>query len=261
MRFDLAGKVCVITGAGRGIGRVMSADFAADGAKVVGCSRRAEPLDSLAREIAASGGDFLPLAADLSRIEECERLIAAATERYGQVDVLVNNLGIGGAQKAIRDLQPAEWMEAINTNLSSVYGCIHYAVGGMMDRKSGAIVNISSIGPKIASPYRVPYVTTKMGMIGITRVLAQELGPYNIRVNAVSPGFVDGERSDEVQEAMAKNRGITAAKMRDIMLQATPLRRSVPPGDISQMVRFLASDAGRSISGQDIAVDAGLTFS
>jgi 3-hydroxybutyrate dehydrogenase/3-oxoacyl-[acyl-carrier protein] reductase len=258
---DLAGKVVVISGAGRGIGRVMCAEFAADGALVVGCSRRPEPLDSLAAEIKAAGGRFLPFAADLGKVEASEALIAAAAKAFGPVDVLVNNLGVGGAQKMIRDLQPAEWFEALNTNLTSVYACIHYAVGAMMERKSGAIVNVSSIGPKIASPFRVPYVTTKMGMVGMTRVLSHELGPYNIRINTVSPGFVDGERADEVQKAMAKNRGITQDEMRDIMLKASPLRRSVPPQDISRMVRFLASDAARSITGQDIAVDAGLTFS
>jgi len=260
MKCDFTNKVCVVTGASRGIGSVMVRDFAAEGGKVVGAGRNVEALRKLADEVTAAGGTFVPVEADLSKMVQCKKLVDTALREFGQIDVLVNNLGITGAHKPIRDLQPEEWQEALDTNLTSVYACIHYAVGTMMDRKSGAIVNVSSVGVKIPSPMRVPYVATKMGMHGITRVLAHELGPYNIRVNTVSPGFVDGERSDEVQERMAKNRGIPKDEMRHIMLQASPLRRSVPPGDISNMVRYLASDFGASLTGQDIDVAAGLAF-
>ena len=260
MKFDFKGKVCVVTGVGRGIGRVLCSDFAAEGALVVGATRRAEPLESLGREIAAAGGAFLPVVADLSRLEECERLVAEATRRFGAIDFLINNLGISGAHKPIRDLQPAEWFEALNTNLTSVYGCVHYSVGAMMERKSGVIINVSSIGPKVHATFRVPYAATKMGMIGITRVLSQELGPYNIRVNAVSPGAVEGERSREVWENMSRTLGITYAEARDKVVAGSALRREVPPADISATIRFLCSDLGRSITGQDINVDSGVTF-
>jgi NAD(P)-dependent dehydrogenase (short-subunit alcohol dehydrogenase family) len=260
MPFDFKGKVCVITGAGRGIGRVLCRDFAAEGGLVVGCSRSPGPLDSLNAEITSAGGRFLPIPADLSRVEECERLIGETTQHFGPVDVLVNNLGITGAHKPIRDLQPAEWFEALNTNLTSVYACTHFAVGAMMERKSGAIVNVSSIGPKIHSPFRVPYAATKMGMVGITRVLSQELGPYNIRVNTVSPGAVEGERSLEVWEHMSRTLGITVEEARDRITAQAALRRTLPPEDISATIRFLCSDLGRSITGQDISVDCGVAF-
>ena len=260
MAFDFSGKVCVITGAGRGIGRVLCRDFAAEGGLVVGASRTRGPLDELAREIASAGGQFLPAPADLSKVEECERLISETVKRFGPVDVLVNNLGITGAHKPIRDLQPAEWFEALNTNLTSVYACVHYAVGAMMERRSGAIVNISSIGPKIHSPFRVPYAATKMGMTGITRVLSQELGPYNIRVNTVSPGAVEGERSVEVWRHMSRTLGISVDEARERILAQSALRRTLPPEDISAAVRFLCSDMGRSITGQDINVDCGVVL-
>jgi NAD(P)-dependent dehydrogenase (short-subunit alcohol dehydrogenase family) len=260
MAFDFKDKVCVVTGAGRGIGRVLCTDFAAEGALVVGASRRAEPLESLQKEIGAAGGTFLPVAADLSTVEDCERLIKTTMERLGPVDFLINNLGISGAHKPIRDLQPAEWFEAINTNLTSVYACVHYAVGAMMERKSGVIINISSIGPHIHSPFRVPYGATKMGMVGISRVLSQELGPYNIRVNTVSPGAVEGERAEEVWANMARTHGITVEAARDMIMAQAALRRPVPPQDISSTVRFLCSELGRSITGQDIAVDSGVIF-
>ena len=129
-----------------------------------------------------------------------------------------------------------------------------------MDRRSGAIINISSLATKIPSPKRVAYVAPKMGMVGITRVLAHELGPYNIRVNTVSPGLVDGERSQEAQERMSESLGMSIDDVRDMVLARSPLHRSVPPSDISTMVRYLASEYGRSITGQDIDVATGMAF-
>jgi 3-oxoacyl-[acyl-carrier protein] reductase len=261
MPSDFSGQVCVVTGTSRGIGWVLCKDFAAHGATVVGAARNEAALDKLAQEIAAAGGRFVPVIADLSKIESCERLVKRALGELGRIDVLVNNLGISGAHKPVRDLQPSEWQEALETNLTSVYACVHYAVGSMIDRKRGAIINVSAIGTKLPSPMRLAYVATKMGMIGMTRVLAHELGPHNIRVNAVSPGFVDGERSDEVMERMSKNFDMSKEQVKGMILKASALGRSVPPGDISSMVLYLASDLGKSITGQDINVDAGMTFS
>jgi NAD(P)-dependent dehydrogenase (short-subunit alcohol dehydrogenase family) len=257
MKCDFEGKVCVITGASRGIGAQLALDFAADGATVVGSGRNAEALESLDAKIRAAGGKFVAVRGDLSKLAQCKQLIDKALE-LGGVDVLVNNLGITGAHKAVRDLSPEEWQEALDTNLSSVYGCCHYAVGSMMERRNGAIVNISSTGTKIRSPFRAAYVATKMGMVGLSKVLAQELGPYGIRVNVVSPGFVDGERADEAQALMAKNEGVSKEVVRNRILALSPLGRSVPPQDISAMVRYLASELGRSLTGQDIDVAAGM---
>jgi NAD(P)-dependent dehydrogenase (short-subunit alcohol dehydrogenase family) len=257
MKCDFQNKVCVITGASRGIGRRLALDFAADGATVVGSGRNIEALEQLHGEIRSAGGKFVPVRGDLAKLEHCKALIDKALG-LGGIDVLVNNLGITGAHKSVRDLTPEEWHEALDTNLTSVYGCCHYAAGSMMERRSGAIVNISSTGTKIRSPFRAAYVASKMGMVGLTRVLAQELGPYGIRVNIVSPGFVDGERSDEAQELMAKNEGVSKEEVRRRILALSPLNRSVPPGDISNMVRYLASDLGRSLTGQDFEVAAGM---
>jgi NAD(P)-dependent dehydrogenase (short-subunit alcohol dehydrogenase family) len=258
MKCDFTGQVCVITGASRGIGWRLAADFAAEGAMVFGAGRNAKALEGLRAEIQGAGGRFVPVQVDLSKVAECRKLIERALGEGGRIDVLVNNLGITGAHKSVRDLEPAEWQEAIDTNLTSVYACAHYAVGSMMERRAGAIVNVSSTATKIRSPFRAGYVASKMGLIGLTRVLAQELGPYGIRVNAVSPGFVDGERSDEAQELMARNEGVSREDVRRRILSASPLNRSVPPEDISSMVRYLASDLGRSMTGQDIEVAAGM---
>jgi NAD(P)-dependent dehydrogenase (short-subunit alcohol dehydrogenase family) len=258
MKCDFRDKVCVVTGATRGIGWRLALDFAADGGLVVATGRNAEALGKLEREIAGAGGQVLPVRADLAKLDQCRMLIERALEKWGRIDVLVNNLGITGAHKSVKDLTPEEWQEALDTNLNSVYGCCHYAVGSMMEKRSGAIVNISSTGTKMRSPFRAAYVATKMGMVGLSKVLAQELGPYGIRVNVVSPGFVDGERSDEAQALMAKNEGVSKDEVRRRILALSPLNRSVPPADISSMVRYLASDLGRSLTGQDIDVAAGM---
>jgi 3-oxoacyl-[acyl-carrier protein] reductase len=260
LRANFTGKVCVVTGASRGIGRLLCTDFAADGGIVVGAARNIDALELLASEIRRVGGTFLAVQADLSLLADCERMVDQTLSQFGQIDVLVNNMGTTTAHKAIRELQPAEWQEAINTNLTSVYACIHFAVGSMMDRRTGAIVNVSSLATKVPSPKRVAYVATKMGIVGITRVLAHELGPYNITVNTVSPGFIDGERSQEVQEHMSKSLDMPIESVLQMLLARSPLGRSVPPGDVSAMIRYLASEFGRSITGQDIDVAAGMAF-
>jgi 3-oxoacyl-[acyl-carrier protein] reductase len=260
VKLDFSGKVCVITGASRGIGRALCKDFAAEGATVVGAARNKQALDALSAEIKTEGGAFHAITADLSRVADCERAIGEALTRFGRIDVLINNMGVGGAYKFIRDLTPAEWQMALDTNLTSVYACIHFAAGAMMERRGGAIINVSSIGTKIPAPKRVDYVATKMGMVGITRVLAHELGPYDITVNAISPGLVDNERGQEAQERLAKAWDISFDKARKALLSRSPLGRIIPQSHISAMVRFLASDLGRSITGQDIDVAAGVAF-
>lgn len=256
----LSGKVFVVSGASRGIGRQLCLDLAADGALVVGAARNQEALASLATTVTSAGGRFLPVIADLAGIDGCRTLVERALSEFGRIDALVNNLGVSGAHKSVRDLTPSEWQEAINTNLTSAYACVHFAAGSMMERRSGAIVSISSVGTRVASPKRAAYVASKSGMVGLTRVLAHELGPYNITANVVSPGFIEGERSAEVQHSMARSLGIPLEKVNEMLLARTPLGRTIPAADVSAMIRYLCSDLGRNITGKDIAVDGGMTF-
>jgi NAD(P)-dependent dehydrogenase (short-subunit alcohol dehydrogenase family) len=257
---DFTNRVCVVTGATRGLGYVLAKDYAAYGGRVVGAGRNKEAFGRLAREIGEAGGTFVAVEADLSSVDGCKHLIDRALDSFGQIDVLVNNAAVTGQHKLIRDLDPAEWQQVIDLNLTGTYACIHFAVGSMMDRRSGAIVNVSSAGTSFPSPRRSDYIGSKGGMVQLTRVLAHELGPYNIRVNTVTPGFIDGERAREAQSLLAKRRGVTLAEVEEEFLSASPLHRKVPPEDISNLICFLTSDFGATITGQNIHVDAGLAF-
>ena len=257
---DFTGKVCVVTGASRGLGTQVARDFAAGGGKVVGAGRNTTALAALKAEIEAAGGQFIGVEAELSRVEDCRKLIDTALDAHGQIDVLVNNVATTGQHKFIRDLEPSEWQAAIDTNLTSAYACTHYAVGSMMERKQGAIIHVSSSGTSYPSPRRSDYLATKGGMIQLTRVLAHELGPFNIRVNTVTPGFMMGIRAIEAQTLHAERRGITLEEVAKEFASNAALQRALPEQDVSNMICFLTSDFGLNITAQNIHVDAGLAF-
>jgi NAD(P)-dependent dehydrogenase (short-subunit alcohol dehydrogenase family) len=256
----LDGKVVIITGASRGIGRQLALDFAAHGARVAGIARRAEAIDETARAVTAAGGTMLAVVGDVSRPADCQALCERTIAAFGRIDVLVNNVGMSGPIKFVRDLQPEEWRAVIDTNLTSAYLCIHYAVAPMMARKCGAIINISSLTGKRPFAKRVAYAASKLALVGLTRTLAQELGPYNIRVNTVTPGPVEGERVDEVIDAMAATRNMSREDVRELLLDWSPLHKMVTPADISNMTLYLASDLGKHMTGQDINVTAGIVM-
>lgn len=258
MRID--GKVAVITGASRGIGRQLALDCAAAGAKVALAARRAGPLEELAAQIEAEGGSALAVPTDVSQRDDCRQLIERAAARFGTVDVLVNNAAISGPSKLVRDLEPDEWEEVLRTNLTSAYLCIHYVVPHMMAQQSGRIINIGSFNGKKAFALRVPYAASKLGLVGLTRCLALELGPYHITVNTISPGAVEGERVDEVIAAMAQSRGLSEEQVREGLLAQSPLHAMVTAQDITRMVLYLASDHGQHMTGQDINVTAGVVM-
>jgi NAD(P)-dependent dehydrogenase (short-subunit alcohol dehydrogenase family) len=258
MRLD--GKVAIITGASRGIGRHMAVEFAKAGARVVAGARRAAPLEELAGEIRAAGGEALSIPTDVARAEDCRNLVTRAADAFGTVDILVNNAAISGPSKLVKDLDPAEWEETLRVNLTSTYLMCHFAVPYMMEQRSGRILNISSFNGKKAVAMRVSYAASKMGMVGLTHCLAQELGPYNVTVNAISPGPVEGERVDEVIALMSRSQGIPEDTYRQQLRSMSPLNTMVNAEDVTRVALFLASDYGRHMTGQDINVTAGVVM-
>ena len=253
----LDGRVAIITGASKGIGRVMSQLFAGEGAKVV-CAARSEALvHDTVKLITDAGGDAVAVVRDAG-VEEGARAIAEAGVRaFGHIDTLVNNAGDGGPTKPIEDYTVDDWFYTVNSCLTSAYLCSRFAVPSMIAAGRGAIVNIASMAGRRGLAYRVGYCSAKAGQIGMTYGLALELGRHNITVNAIAPGAVAGDRIDRVIKAQAEVRGVDVARMRENFVERAPLRRMSTAEDIASLAAFLCSEHARNISGQCIPVTAG----
>jgi NAD(P)-dependent dehydrogenase (short-subunit alcohol dehydrogenase family) len=253
----LTDRVAIVTGASKGIGRVMSELFAREGAKVV-CAARSDALvnETVAR-IRAAGGDAIAAVADASREEGARAIVEAAVQAFGRIDTLVNNAGDGGPTKPIQDYTTDDWFYTVNSCLTSAYLCSRFAVPAMIAAGRGAIVNIASMAGRRGLMYRVGYCAAKAGQIGMTYGLALELGRHDITVNAIAPGAVAGERIDRVIQGQAEVRGVDVEKMRRSFVERAPLRRMSTADDIASLAMFLCSDHARNISGQCIPVTAG----
>ena len=253
----LEGRVALITGASRGIGRAMSERFAREGAAVVCAARSADQVKETVAGISAAGGRAIAIVCDAGVEDDVRRTVAIAVKEFGKLDTLVNNAGDAGPTKAVQDCLVEGWRHTIDTCLTSSYLCIRFAVPEMLKVGEGAIVNISSGAGRRGLPFRIGYCSAKAGQVGMTFGMALELAPHNIRVNCVAPGAVEGERIDRVIAGQAAARGISIEQMRKAMLDRAPLKRMVTANDIVDATVFFCSDMARSISGQVLAVNAG----
>jgi NAD(P)-dependent dehydrogenase (short-subunit alcohol dehydrogenase family) len=253
----LSGRVAIITGASKGIGRVMSQLFASQGAQVVCVARSDALVKETAELIVRAGGDAIAVTADAAQEPEARALVDQAIRAFGRVDTLVNNAGDSGPTKPIQEYGVDEWFYTINSSLTSAYLCTRFAAPSMIASGRGAIVNIASMAGRRGLPYRVGYCSAKAGQIGMTYGMALELGPHNITVNAIAPGAVSGDRIDRIVEAQAAMRGTPIDEMRRIFVERAPLKRMSTPEDIASLAAFLCSDHARNISGQCIPVTAG----
>jgi NAD(P)-dependent dehydrogenase (short-subunit alcohol dehydrogenase family) len=253
----LDGRVAIITGASKGIGRVMSLLFAREGAKVVCAARSAALVSETAALVRAAGGDAVALVADAGLEDGARSIVAAGVTAFGRVDTLVNNAGDGGPTKPVQDYTVDDWFYTVNSCLTSAYLCSRFAVPAMVAAGRGSIVNIASMAGRRGLAYRVGYCSAKAGQIGMTYGLALELGRHNITVNAIAPGAVEGDRIDRVIKGQADVRGVDVDRMRQTFVERSPLRRMSTPDDISALAAFLCSDLARNISGQCIPVTAG----
>jgi NAD(P)-dependent dehydrogenase (short-subunit alcohol dehydrogenase family) len=253
----LDGRVAIVTGASKGIGRVMSELFAREGAQVVCAARSADLVKETAAAIQAAGGRAIAVAADAGTEDGARAIVDAAVQAFGRLDTLVNNAGDGGPTKPVQDYTVDDWFYTLNSCLTSAYLCSRFAVPAMIAAGRGAIVNIASMAGRRGLAYRVGYCSAKAGQIGLTYGLAVELGRHNITVNAIAPGAVSGDRIDRVIMGQAEVRGIEVEKMRESFVERSPLRRMSSPEDIASLAAFLCSEGARSISGQCVPVTAG----
>ena len=254
MDVNCNGRRAVVTAGGSGIGRTIAETLADNGAQVFVCDVAEDHLQALA----AARPDIDAVTADVSHSADVESLFDAAVAAMGGVDVLVNNAGVAGPTKRVEDISDDEWRSTIGVDVDGQFYCARRAVPLMQEAGKGAIVNISSTAGRLAFPLRLPYATAKRAVIGLTDTLAMELGPRNISVNAVLPGYVLNDRARRVLQAKADASGRSLDEIKEIVLSRISMRTGIEEQEIADLVLYLCSPQGRHISGQAINIDANL---
>jgi NAD(P)-dependent dehydrogenase (short-subunit alcohol dehydrogenase family) len=251
--------VAVVTGANRGIGRAITVALAAAGYTVAAGARDPASLADTVAAAGQAGGTAVAVACDVCD----EASVAALAGRAGQlgpVRAVVANAGIAGPTARLHEITLADWRETIATDLDGVFLTFRAFIPAMIERRDGSLIAISSMTGKRPLHGRTPYAAAKMGVIGLVRTLAAELGPYQVRVNAVCPGAVAGPRIDQVLARQAGARGITEEAARAELTALTPLRRLVQAGEVAAACVFLASGGSAAITGEDLNVTAGVVM-
>lgn len=248
---NLKAKVAIITGARRGMGKSHALTLAKAGAKVVVSDISQEDCQKIVKEIEKNKGEALAVKCDVSKKEEVDNLVKKTIARFGKVDVLINNAGICQF-KPFLELSEEEWSRTIDINLKGYFLCAQAAAKEMVKKKSGGvIINIASVAmgqQGIGLPNIAHYCASKGGIVGMTEALAVELAPYNIRVNAVSPGMIETPMIDSVKQD---------PKTMEAMLTRVPMHRVGKPEEVSNLVLFLASDASSYMTGSTVVIDGG----
>jgi 3-oxoacyl-[acyl-carrier protein] reductase len=243
------GKVSLVTGSSRGIGRAIAVELAAGGGQVVvNYAGRVEAAEETARLVRAAGGEALLVQANVRQVSEVERLVQCVLERFGRIDVLVNNAGVTRDGLLVR-MKDSDWDEVLETNLRAAFYVTRAVARPMMKARYGRIINIASVVGVIGNPGQVNYVASKAGLIGLTKSVAKELAPRHITVNAIAPGWIE----TDMTEALSPE---TLASMRS----AIPLGRPGKPEDVAAAVGFLASEQANYITGQVLHIDGGMAM-
>jgi NAD(P)-dependent dehydrogenase (short-subunit alcohol dehydrogenase family) len=248
---SITGQVVLVTAGAAGIGRTIAERFLAYQCAVHVCDVDGPALEQFLRDHPEASGSM----ADVSDVAQVNAMFDELGERHGRLDILVNNAGIAGPVARVEDISTEDWDRTIAVDLNGQFYVTRRAVPMMKSAKSGSIINIASSAALSGCPMRAPYTASKWALIGLTKTLAMELGPWGIRVNAICPGSVQGERIDRVIEEDASRRGRKASEIRDLYQRQTSLRRFVTADEVANMAVFLASDLGSAISGQAMSVD------
>ncbi|MCS3472293.1 NAD(P)-dependent dehydrogenase (short-subunit alcohol dehydrogenase family) [Pseudomonas sp. JUb42] len=251
------GLKVIITGGAAGIGAVIARAFHEVDAQVYICDINAAAVDSMKREYPGMHGGVVDVGIKL----HVERIMDEAIGLLGGVDVLVNNAGIAGPTGNIEALDADAWEQTVSTNLNSQYYFLSKAVPYLKQSQNNPhIIAMSSVAGRLGYPFRTPYASTKWAIVGLMKSLANELGPDNVRVNAILPGVVAGERMDRVIDARAKALDISFDTMREQYLEKISLRRMVTMEDVAAMALFLSSQAAMNVTGQAISVDGNVEY-
>lgn len=253
----LKDRVAIVTGGGRATGKTIALRLAREGADLVLIGPQQQELQVTAREIQSLGCRALALITDVRQEDQVAVMAEQSRQMFGQIDILVNNAGIAGPTALAVHTARAQWDDVLAVNLTGPFLCSKAVLPDMMARRSGKIINISSMGGKIGYALRSPYAASKWGLIGLTVTLAKELGEYNIQVNAVCPGPIEGQRMQRIIQQRALELGQSAEDVERDYVKASALRRMVQPRDVAAAVAFLASADADNITGQAIDVSAG----
>ncbi len=240
-------KVAVVTGASRGIGKATALELASYGAKVVvNYARSSEAAEATVKEIVTAGGEAIAVQADVSQGEQVDNLIKATLDKFGRIDVLVNNAGITKDTLLLR-MKPEQWQAVIDLNLTGVFLCTKAVSKTMLKQRSGRIINIASVAGQMGNPGQANYSAAKAGVIGFTKTVAKELANRGVTVNAVSPGFIATDMTEDLKS--------------DKIIDFIPLNRYGTPEEVAGTIRFLAADpAAAYITGQVFNVDGGMVM-
>jgi NAD(P)-dependent dehydrogenase (short-subunit alcohol dehydrogenase family) len=250
MDLDIAGLRVLVTAGANGIGREIARAFVGEQANVHVCDVDERALAELKR----SDPDIAQTKADVADRQDVERLFKETIGVLGGLDVLVNNAGIAGPTGGVDEIAPAEWDRCLAVNITGQFNCARLAVPHLRKSRNASIVNLSSAAGRLGFPMRTPYAASKWAVVGFTKSLAMELGSDGIRVNAIQPGIVEGDRIRRVFEAKAQARGISFEQMQDEALSLVSMRTTITPQQLADAILFICSPRGRTISGQAISI-------
>lgn len=246
---SLQGKTAIVTGGGRGIGRAICLEFAAQGANlVINYAGNSETAEKTAADCEALGAKAAIIKADVSKSEEVDAIFALAVEEFGRVDILVNNAGVT-KDKLIMAMSEEDFDKVVDTNLKGAFLCMKSASKLMMKQRSGRIINMSSVVGVRGNAGQVNYAASKAGIIGMTKSLAKELAGRNVTVNAIAPGFIDTDMT-----------AVLSDKVKEAILGDIPMKKLGKPEDIAKTAAFFAQDEAGYITGQVICVDGGMAM-
>jgi NAD(P)-dependent dehydrogenase (short-subunit alcohol dehydrogenase family) len=249
LNFSLEGKVALVTGGSRGIGKAAAIGFAEAGADVVVASRKLPDLELVASEIRKLGRKALPVASHIARMEEINNLVQTACKEFGKIDILVNSAGTSPAMSPMIDLEERLWDSIVNLNLKGLVFLSQAVARVMKDHGGGSIINISSGSAFKHEPNVGVYSITKIAVIRVTEIMAQELAQYNIKVNAIAPGHVHTRMGDSIFEVLPK--------YKEELVKRIPMGRIGDPEELVGAMIYLASDASSYTTGETIVVDGG----
>jgi len=242
---DLSGKVAIVTGSSRGIGKAIALKLADAGASVV-VTGHIEDAEPVAKEIRAKGRQSLAVRASVTSAADIEKLVEATLSTFGRVDILVNNAGITRDQLVLK-MSEDDWNAVLDTNLKSVFLCTRAVLRPMLKQRWGRIINISSVIGLIGNPGQANYAASKAGIIGFTRTIAKEVGSRGITANVIAPGFIETRMTQAMNQAQ-----------RQELMKRIPLGSLGTPEDVAEAAAFLASEGARYITGQVLGVDGGM---